>query len=116
MIPHIIVLQVQALAILQAMTLTVYTTREIGLPKGFGDLAGTLSSEKLLIVKLRVSKLAHWLKPEDIESMFKRDIRIFRYPEFVAVIRKELWVAKPDGGWQFFEILETEIREVHHDH
>lgn len=115
MILHCTHLQVQALLILKNFAVHAYLAHAVNISKTLGDLAGILACGNLLIVKLKETAERTCLSCEQIEKMFERDVLIMRFASPVTAIKKELWVARADGAWQFFEIFPSEIREVRHD-
>ena len=114
MIPLSTSLEHQALEILHTFAAHACLAQEVHISRAIGDLTAVLGSGALLIVRLRVSSDEVPLTPKRVGKTFSDDIRFLRCAQRVRAVQRELWIAKPDGSWQFFEIRKKWIREVSH--
>lgn len=71
---------------------------------------------ELLTTFIRVKRsVTNISDPNEILTMYRREIIRIRKVSLTTVIARELWVRSPRGSWQFFRILSDRIVECRRD-
>jgi hypothetical protein len=71
---------------------------------------------ELLTIFIRVKRSTiHISDPNEIFTMYRREIIRMRKVSLTTVVARELWVRSPRGSWQFFRILADRIFECRRD-
>lgn len=71
---------------------------------------------ELLTTFIRVKRsVTNISDPNEILTMYRREIIRIRKVSLTTVVARELWVRSPRGSWQFFRILADRIVEIRRD-
>jgi hypothetical protein len=67
-------------------------------------------------IYIRIKRIRrHAASPEEIAEQFREDVRLIRFVPLTPVTAREIWTLSPWGCWQYFQILDDRIIEIHRD-
>ena len=104
--------------------MAIHGAQEIAHQRGVVlDKAGMLASHYDFIifkesctVFVRVMRIrAHISNPQEIARLFNEEILQLRRVPKTAGVSREIWVLSPWKTWQYFQVLDDRIVEIHGD-